>query len=147
PPSDLRAPAEGEYAPHSPPTPGPPPRRAAGALPRPPCQEARPPARGGRRPAFSCQDLPQRLGTGVDQANGPADAGHVLAHRIQARRETIRPEQVGRAALPLLDGLSAGAGATDDLTAADATPAEYDAPRRRVVVAALARVDGRRAAE
>src|SRR5262249_38054986 len=92
-------------------------------------------------PGGSQQDLPQRLGAGFDQANGTADARHILPCRVEAEGQANGGEQVRRGDGPLDDGAAVGTGAADDLAAANTAAAQHHAPCRRVMVAPLTRID------
>src|SRR5262249_47186891 len=88
-----------------------------------------------------------RLRVGVGNADRPTDIREILLLRIDAERLADGGDQVGDGDGMFLDGGAVRAGLADDLPRLDATAGENRAPRRGVMVAAIAGVDLRRPPE
>ena len=83
----------------------------------------------------------------VHDADRPADVGLVLLQRVHAQRQADGRQEVRHGHGPLLHHAAVLAGLADHLAALDAAAGQDGAPAVGEVVAALLRVDLRRAAE
>src|SRR5262245_56493963 len=98
-----------------------------------------------RTRSASGEDLPYRIRPLIDDANGAADVGVVLAGRVDAQGAAGGGQEVQDGDAAFLDGRAVPAGAADDLPAADAAARKYRGPGIRIVVAARGGIDPRRA--
>src|SRR5262245_49854009 len=105
------------------------------------------PARARLPSTVSLQNLLDRLGHLVDNADGPADIGLILLRWIDAERLADGREEILRGDRALLDRHAIGAGGANDLTALDPAAGQHGAPGVGKVVAALLWIDPRRASE
>src|SRR5262245_63185200 len=93
----------------------------------------------------SGEDLPDRIRPLIDDADGAADVGVVLARRVDAQGAAGGGQEVQDGDAAFLDGRAVAAGAADDLAAADAAARQHRGPGVRIVVAARGGIDPRRA--